>query len=232
MRVANEFIKMGKNTIFPVFCLGCKKEGFLVCIACYSKISCKGVFFCPVCHHVNESGSNCEKCTVGSYLEKHIAVTKYDESDLIGDIIHNLKYNFVQDLKLVIGRMIADFTNKNMRVFNQVDIVVPVPLHKRRYAERGFNQAEIIAKIIGSIFDVPVHNVLERRKYTKHQAHLPRRERLINVENAFNIIDDVCGRGIIVVDDVFTTGATLQECARILKTGGAKSVCGFSVARG
>jgi ComF family protein len=114
------------------------------------------------------------------------------------------------------------------------DVVVPVPLHPKRLRERGFNQSGLLAKEFSRRHGLPVSfDLLIRKKWTEPQTRLNRKERLENVKGAFGLRDAsaVPGRRILLIDDVFTTGTTLSECARTLKKGGASEVYVLTVTR-
>lgn len=220
-----------KDIFFPVNCLNCAKEGAFVCDECFETLDLSGVFCCPICHKETIDGNYCENCQP-LFIDKHVAAIKYLETDLIGEIIHNFKYQYVEDLDKIIEKMLKNFfTNKKI---SDIDIITFVPLHSRRYVERGFNQAEKIAIICGKILNKPVTNLLKRTRYTHPQAQFKRQERLVNLQNAFCLENkkDVFGKNVLVVDDVFTTGSTIQECAKVLKSNKASNVYGFSLARG
>jgi len=115
-----------------------------------------------------------------------------------------------------------------------IDIIVPVPLYNSKLRERSFNQSEIIAKIFLSNYKLRLVNALEKIKWTEPQNRLNKYERQKNIKNTFAVRggEDICGKKILLVDDVFTTGSTLNECARILMRAGAGLVYGFALARG
>ena len=225
------FLNKIKDYIFPIFCLGCKKEGEWVCDICFKKINLFGIFACPVCHKNTENGTVCSPCAVESFLYSHIAIGKYEEDSLLGKVIQTLKYSWAEDVVSSIDKIIENFVENNKELFFNIDFVVPVPLHNKRYVERGFNQAELIAKILADKINKPLSNILERKRYTLQQAKLGREDRLKNLQDAFMLKESVQGN-IILVDDVFTTGSTIQECAKVLKNSGINKVVGFSLARG
>jgi ComF family protein len=114
------------------------------------------------------------------------------------------------------------------------DVIFPVPLHVRRLRQRGFNQAGLLAKALGRQVGWPVHfNILVRRRWTEPQTRLNREQRLQNVKDAFNVQDAgvVKGRRVFIIDDVYTTGTTLNECAKALKIAGASEVHALTVCR-
>lgn len=197
-----------KDILFPVFCLGCGREGELVCGSCFQTIDTKGL--------------------LGHF---HLAITPYHEDWLIGKIVREFKYNYVEEMSVVIEKLVREFVVKHGDYFLNIDGVVPVPLHKKRRVERGFNQSEFLAQVVGRMINKPVMEALKRERNTKHQARLGREERLINVKEAFTALRQITGR-ILLVDDVYTTGSTMRECADTLLEAGANKVFGFSLARG
>lgn len=204
----NRILFYMREMFFPVFCLGCGKEGEWVCGNCYKTINTKGM--------------------LGHY---HLAVTPYREDWLIGKIVRGFKYNYVGELSTVIEKLVREFVEKHLDYFLQADVIVPVPLHKKRLAERGFNQSEFIVQVVGKIINKSVANLLIRHRATEHQARLNREKRLVNVKDAFSATGSVGGR-ILLVDDVYTTGSTMRECTQALLGAGADKVFGFSLAKG
>jgi len=229
-----KYINLAKDYIFPVFCLGCGEEVVWLCEDCQKKIDASGIWCCPVCHHETSIGVCCGPCQKESFLDAHLAIAPYQEESLIGKLIAALKYQYAEEVKVVFASLIKKFVSDHSDVFQSIDIIIPVPLHKKRFAERGYNQAEIIAMIAGKELNLPILNALERHRPTKQQAKLKREERLVNLKDAFILKPnaDVGGKKILLVDDVFTTGSTMQECAGVLKKAGAVQVKGFSAARG
>lgn len=218
-----------KDILFPVYCLACNTEGSFVCEKCFQTLDCSGVFYCPICHATSDNGQVCITCDAA--LDRHVAVTKYEEGKLIGKILHTFKYEYAEDVLVVIRDMTEQFLTDY--TFD-IDSIIPIPLHKRRYVERGFNQAEKIACLVSQRIGKPLHNVLVRTRHTKKQAQLNRAERLNNLHNAFDMKtgEDIKNKRILLVDDVLTTGSTMEECARVLKQYGVTEVVGFTIARG
>lgn len=113
-----------------------------------------------------------------------------------------------------------------------VDAILPVPLHTHRQAERGYNQAEILSRVVAAELDMPCEpRLLRRVRNTKHQAHLKSAEREQNVKGAFEAVGNVGGSAFLLVDDVVTTGATISDCARALRAKGAAAVFGIVVSQ-
>jgi len=204
-----EVLKYFKNALFPVRCLNCQKEGEWVCGDCLKEIDASGVF---------------------SF--EHVAVAIYKENDLLGKIIRHFKYNYIKELLPIIEEVIKVFIKNHPDLFLKIDCIVSVPLHKKRLAERGFNQSVFLAEILGKIINKPVKNVLVRKKNTAHQARLNREKRLENVKGVFDVVSPLVGENILLVDDVFTTGSTIKECQKVLLANGAKKVFSFTLAKG
>lgn len=221
-----------KDIFFPVNCLNCAKEGDFVCEECLKTLDLSGVFCCPVCHKKTILGDYCDSCQP-FFLDNHCAVTPYDEKALIGEIIHIFKYQYAEDLVKTIEKMLEIFLENNK--LPDFDVISFVPLHGRRYVERGFNQSEKIATALSKFVNKPVLDLLKRTRYTKPQAKFNRQERLINLQDAFAFNykkSDLSNKSVLLVDDVFTTGSTVQECAKVLKGNKIAKVIGFSLARG
>jgi ComF family protein len=117
---------------------------------------------------------------------------------------------------------------------DSVDVIVPVPLHRRRLRQRGFNQSALLARELGKRLGVPVRcDLLARKLWTEPQTRLNREERLRNVRDAFRVLklDEAGGMRILLIDDVFTTGTTLGECTQELKRADASEVHALTVSR-
>jgi ComF family protein len=155
--------------------------------------------------------------------------------------IHGFKYRGKIQLARPFGMLLftafISFWEKN-----SVDLIIPVPLHVKKFRMRGFNPsfllvrdwATIAAMLNDELPDIPVaRDVLERRRWTEPQTGLGRKKRLTNVKNAFSVNDHsiIAGKRILLVDDVFTTGATANECAKVLLKGGAEHVDVLTLAR-
>jgi len=155
------------------------------------------------------------------------------------ELIHLLKYNQVRPAANVLGRMLAEAIEDLQPLFARSEVlVVPVPLHSRKMRQRGFNQSELIARAALKLKFAAVRfqlsaGLLERCRETKSQIGLSRHQRRENIRGAFVVAKphEVARREILLVDDVFTTGTTVSECARILRRAGASKVYIATVAR-
>jgi ComF family protein len=186
---------------------------------------------------VNEAGEPCcSLCrqTTPSFA-KAAAYGSYDGG--LRDLIHLLKYQGVKPAASVLGRMLGEAIQLLAPKFEQ-PVIVPVPLHPSKLRERGFNQSEMIAraalKLKPAGLDLAIRaDVLERRRPTASQTGLTRHQRQENMRAAFVMgrPQEVAGREVLLVDDVFTTGTTASECARVLRRAGATRVWVATVAR-
>jgi ComF family protein len=199
---------------------------------------------CPYCEtEITQAGAICEKCRRYQFEKKSrlplnalICATDYQK---ISKFVHLFKYNFVIDLGQPLGKIITRALRKNDLPLP--DFVIPIPIHRRKLKWRGFNQAEILANFIGQSLTpgLPLSvrtDLVFRRKKTKTQMKIKSyQERLSNLHDAFNVPSQakeiIRDKRILLVDDIATTGATLFECAKILKDSGAKEVFGAIVAR-
>ncbi len=146
------------------------------------------------------------------------------------EAIHRFKYRPCKAL----GRPLAAWITKNIRPVSGVDCIMPVPLHISRLRQRGFNQALIIAQELSKTFSIPLsYYNLSRVRPTRPQVELTGEERIKNVSGAFALRrpDEIRGRDVLLVDDVHTTGATMNECASVLKDAGASRVTALTIAR-
>jgi ComF family protein len=166
-----------------------------------------------------------------------LAYGSYDGG--LRELIHLLKYEQVRPAAVVLGRMLAEaIEGLESDWTQQAVLVVPVPLHARKLRQRGFNQSELIAQHAiklgaGSGRLVLRSRILERRRETQSQIGLTRHQRRENLRGSFAVVtpEEIAGRELLLVDDVFTTGTTVSECARVLRRAGASKVFVATVAR-
>ena len=145
------------------------------------------------------------------------------------EAIHFLKYHNHQAVASVLAKLLA---GAYQRYALAVSLIIPVPLHKSRLKERGYNQSELLARQLGYLLDLQVNSaVLQRTRKTEAQVTLSRAERQDNVADAFECNNLLPGQQVLLIDDVCTTGSTLDACAKALKASGATSVWGLTLAR-
>ena len=203
-----------RNSILPInppFCHRCSRpfEGAIT-----------GDFSCP----------NCEDYT----LAFDCAISIYQAKGVLRDLIHRFKYGGQYYLRRLLAEILLHAMRDERITAVPVDALVPVPLHPTRRRERGFNQAEALAKLLAKQTAIPMLDCIERRSYTQTQTRFDRSERRRNLRNAFALRKNsfVVGKNIVLLDDVLTTGSTLHECAVVLRESGAESVRAITVARG
>ncbi len=150
-------------------------------------------------------------------------------------MLTGLKFRRLEYLGVQLGRAVADLLRSELA---DCDLVVPVPLHWRRFLRRGYNQAAVIARPVAAELDLPVASVLRRRRATPAQSRLRRAERRSNLRDAFSLRRlaftagvSCIGRRVLLVDDVVTTGTTLETAATELRRAGAASVTALTIAR-
>jgi ComF family protein len=167
----------------------------------------------------------------------YIKATAYGSYESgLRELIHLLKYDRVRTAANVLGRMLAEAIADLHPLFTEKVLLIPVPLYIRKLRQRGFNQSELIAREALKLARVQLElatDVLERRRETQSQIGLSRHQRRENMRGAFAVAkaSAVSGREVLVVDDVFTTGTTVSECARVLRRAGASKVYVATVAR-
>lgn len=219
------------DCIFPRFCVGCHEESSFLCPDCQDKIIQIKTTTCLSCQRINEEGV-CSKCKKQLPITKSI-VLGYHKDPILKELVHNLKYEGLYQIADILSNMLIKKLEKYQ--FPKDYAIIPVPLHKKRYAQRGFNQSELIAKKIADYFDWTLNSkILIRQKNTKPQINLKHNDRLTNMKDAFNINPkvDLPGGTIILFDDVVTTGATVGECAKVLRQAGATRIWVIALAHG
>ena len=237
------------DIIFPVECISCAKEGLWICAPCYKKISIKQTQECPACSKNNLLGSFCKKCKDKYFLNGVMVASNYDDK-LLSQAIKTYKYKLVKDLSIPLSQLLIDLLSQilkdpeNNYFWHGADkkiikdfsnnLIISVPLYKKRQKWRGFNQSEELAKKFADYFKLEIDfKNLERIKFRKPQTRLDKNERFKNIENSFLWKgENLNKRNIILIDDVSTSTATLNECAKVLKNNGAGKVWGLVIAHG
>ncbi len=226
--------------LFPPHCAVCGSDtlaGNHLCDPCGQKTWRIEPPFCRRCSEpfdgAIEGEFECANCGDRT-LHFDSAIAPYLSRGVVREFIHRLKYDRERSLRVPLAAWLADALTDDRITAHPVDAIVPVPLHAARFRERGFNQAALLAEQLSVGARVPMSDLLQRTRYTTTQTRLDRHERMENMRNAFRVRDPatVNGRHLLLVDDVFTTGSTVDECARVLRAAGAASVRVATVARG
>lgn len=229
MKLKNFFLQI----LFPKNCVYCNTENTFICDDCLKKIKINKFPLCPVCKKLNFQKSPCLSCRKQTKIKVLFSPCLYQDPK-IKELIHIFKYNFIENLTNPLSYlMIKTLENEKENLKNFV--IIPVPLHKKRLRQRGFNQAELLANEIGKFFQISVlNNVLKRIEFEIPQTKIEnRKQRKENIKNAFQYIgfESIKNKNVLLIDDVATTGATLNECAKILKQNGAKIIWAATIAR-
>jgi len=228
------------DLFFPKRCVNCSKFGDYVCRGCLGAIPIKKTFECIGCKRNTPFGQTCFLCAKTNPINQLLIVADY-KNRLVEKTIKFFKYKFISDLEQPLSVLIKKYLkwltlDKKFNIFGANPLLVFVPLHPRRLNWRGFNQSELLVKDIADTFQMEMaDDLIERTVSTIPQADIKEREeRLKNLNGIFRIKnkDRIVGREILLIDDVCTTGATLNECAKTLKAGGASRVVALVVARG
>ncbi|MFA5839310.1 MAG: ComF family protein [Candidatus Margulisiibacteriota bacterium] len=196
------------DLVFPPHCEVCKRDGkATLCSACFEQVR----FMKP------SMGIHC--------------VAAYD--GVMKTAIHRFKFQKRKKLADPLGILTVQYLSQVQINMQEIDTIIPVPLHPNRHRERGFNQVHHVAEVVSRYYGKPVLPALERIRDTKPNYGLKREERYTNVEQAFRVTDSrsVYNKNILLMDDIYTTGATISECARTLKIAGARRIEILSLSR-
>ncbi len=208
------YLKDFLNIIYPNLCLTCGKnlpagESYL-CPSCWLDL--------PKTNFHLERHNKVEQMFWGRFpIQYGTSLFYYTKGSIYQRLIHEMKYNRKKEIGYELGKKLGDDLRKS--VFSETDYLLPVPLHKRKQRKRGFNQSEWIAGGIAETLDRPVAlDVLFRKKHTKSQTKKSRYDRWKNVENVFELRNEekIYNKSLLLVDDILTTGATLEACANTL----------------
>jgi ComF family protein len=184
---------------------------------------------CPLCGRSQSVASLCEKCASDPLCIDGIRSVALFEGPL-REAIHCFKYDYMRELAEPLAGLLIDFLQKGGI---GCDVILPVPLHRRRLRERGYNQAAVLAERLGQEVGIPLEcEALYRNRHTASQTGLSSGERTSNVAGAFSCVDArLAGARVLLIDDVCTTGATLEACSIALKASGVSKVWALTVAR-
>ena len=228
---ARNLVALLRDFIYPPLCFVCQRRmdnaDARVCAECWSSFPPfrgSDAVGLELHHRFMENGA------IADFLSCYY----FEKEGRLQEVIHLLKYGGVRSMGVMLGRDVGRLMLQR-REYSEADCIVPVPLHKLKQRERGFNQSEMICVGISEVTGIPVNaKLIARTKYTASQTKLTLRERAMNVNDAFAIVphrqDCVKEKKIILVDDVITTGSTIGACATVLVKAGAKVVLAASTA--
>lgn len=218
------------DLLFPQWCIGCGKEGDFLCSSCRHSLPRIMPPLCPMCGKSQPSGILCPSC-VSWQAEIDGIRSPFRFDGVMRQAIHQLKYRNLRALAVPLANLLSDYLIANPL---PGEVLVPVPLHHKRLRERGYNQSSLLAQQLGKLTNLPVvDDCLIRLRHAPPQARtLTVDERRSNVANAFTCRDHrLKDKQVLLIDDVSTSGATLDACATVLKATGATSVWGLVLAR-
>lgn len=230
LKILSRFLDL----FYPAQCIFCGNfSDCYVCSLCLDQIIILENNACSLCGRLNKFSQFCPDCRQNAKvkLDGLIVCTKYDDTK-IKELIYKLKYQGLS----ILAKPIAQIYYKKLALSN-IDLnsylFIPVPLHPKRSRRRGFNQSELICRELGKIAGIKSKDILQRTTDTPSQTQFKKRQREINVKNAFRVKskETIRGRAVFLVDDISTTGSTLNECAKVLKKKGAKEVYGIVLAK-
>ncbi|MCD6452734.1 MAG: ComF family protein [Dehalococcoidales bacterium] len=224
-----KFSQVALDLLFPKWCVGCGKEGYFICPSCRQSLLRIVPPVCPQCGKPQPSGMLCPDC-VGQPVAIDGIRSPFQFDGVMRQAIHQLKYRNLRALAKPLAKLLSDYLAINPI---PAEWLVPVPLHQKRLRERGYNQSQLLARELSQLTGLPVmDNCLIRQRYSFPQTQTQSvTERRSNVAGAFISSDSqLKDRAVLVIDDVSTTGATLNACAIALKAAGAISVWGLSLA--
>ncbi len=235
--ILNKFKDFFLNLIFPQACFGCQQEGSYLCLKCLNQIELNREFYCALCKQKSDLGLICRNCRQSSDLQAIWVAADYNNK-ILQDLIHALKYKYIEgiseDLAIIAVKYLQQADIFCHFGINQTNtIIIPVPLHRKRFLARGFNQSELIADQIGKILKLDKVDLLKRIKNTETQINLNRLKRQENVKEAFrlsNLKFDPTKK-VILIDDVVTTGSTLKECVKVLSAVGYTEIYALVIAQ-
>lgn len=226
------------DILFPVRCINCHEYGNYLCKRCLGQIVVNKNFQCIGCKRLVSLGQTCILCRKSNSVDRLLIVTDY-KNPVVEKILKFFKYQFIEELKIPIFFVTKKYFkwlgHKKIDIFKNNPILVPIPLSRRRLNWRGFNQAEIVTRNLAGYFNMQARtDILVRIRNSIPQADInSKEERVKNAQKLFLCnSDNVSGREAILIDDICTTGATLNECAKALKEKGVLRVTALVIARG
>ncbi|HBR80654.1 MAG: hypothetical protein UX09_C0010G0001 [Candidatus Uhrbacteria bacterium GW2011_GWE2_45_35] len=223
-------LKWLKDGLFPLICQGCGREGEFLCESCADiNLIERAKSVCPFCHSEDSEGKTCSECSKQAFLDGATSLGFYHDK-LLQKLIQAWKFE---------GQPVAAKVIENWLDSHKLNFLLPpvdwyvtsIPLHSARLQERGFNQAEVIARIAAMKIASPYLELLDRPEWTDPQARRSASERQVGDLDGIFAVNQTVPPCVLICDDVLTSGATMDAAARVLKEHGAQVVWGFTLAR-
>ena len=217
IKIFDQIHKNLLNVVFPMFCNGCMKlllkNESIICTSCIHHL--------PLTHHIQLKEHEMHKALYGLVpFEFGASLLYFRKKGIVQHLMHNLKYKNQQE----IGTLLGDYFSKSVQdltIFKNIDGIIPVPLHKKRLHERGYNQVTTFCESLEKNLGIPIiDSVLVKSIHLKSQIQKSKENRLVTNKNVFSIKNahKIEGKHLLLIDDIFTTGATIEACAnQILK---------------
>lgn len=210
------------NLFFPKVCVGCKSligsNEYVICTSCRHELPLTN-------HHLNPENEAFKKFYGRIPVEYAAAFLYFHKKGMVQEMIHNLKYKGHEEIGTLLGEWYADDL-KDKHFLKNIDAIIPVPLHKKRLKERGYNQVTNFGQALSENFKIPLNDsILKRKVYSKTQSKKNFLGRSEGIENVFDVTftDKDSNKHYLLIDDVLTTGATLEACSKaLLKIPGIK----------
>ncbi|MFK5948994.1 MAG: ComF family protein [Methylococcales bacterium] len=225
--MGNNWINIIQHYLFPPTCILCGNEGFSfqdICQGCFNDLT-RNIHCCYRCAEIfntaNTTPQLCGQCisNTPAFDETYAPFT---HQGIIRYLIAHLKFNKQYKNARLLGMLLAEYLARTAEL---PELIIPIPLHKIRFQQRGFNQSFEIAKTLSKQLNIPLDtNACIRYRNTPHQIDLPAKQRHKNIKNAFKIIRPIKAQHIAIFDDVMTTGTTVNELAKIFKKSGVSRV--------
>lgn len=225
-RLFNDFMDL----VYPNLCIGCRgglgPNEVVLCVQCRINLPITN-------HHLDQESPLLLKFRGQIRIAYALAYLYFTKEGIAQKLIHQIKYKGQKEAGEVIGRWYGEELKTTYPLLNEADFLVGVPLHKSRLQQRGYNQADWIGRGVAEGLDKLYRDdVLKRNRFSASQTRKNRLERYKNVDQVFSVInpDEVIGKHIVIVDDVLTTGATIETCAEALIQAGCKTVGVLTIA--
>jgi len=221
--------RVALDLLFPPYCIGCGREGNYICDRCNQEMPFIAPPICAICGRPLLPDNQCPGC-IGEQTDIDGIRAPFLFHGIIRRAVHEFKYNNLRALAPSLAAFLHEYLAANPL---PGDVLVPVPIHRKRLRERGYNQSSLVAHELGRRCGLPVINdCLIRQSYISSQAKSASAiVRLENVTGAFTCIDGrLKGKKVILIDDVSTSGATMNACAGAMKSAGAATVWGLALA--